>query len=221
VTITSLMNEHGAGRLTVYLGPLATMIYVLFTVLAWLAYPAAYGPFNNNWLSDLGDRTLNPNGADFYVVGCIATGLLVGAAFVGLLAWRQTSTRIQRYLLAFVQIAGLLGALAIVMTAVYTIDQFEAHQFWSRGINVGFAVALFVSPFALRRSGVKLWPLIAVSAFGYCSIVARLVFPDAHWLEWPSIGFLLIYMWVIALMTRAEISSEMLSTTRPNLAKIA
>jgi hypothetical protein len=215
------MNIRSVGRLTVYLGPVATLIYVLFTVLAWLAYPTTYGPFNNNWLSDLGNRNLNPNGAELYVIGCIATGLLVGAAFVGLLAWRQSSTRVQRYLLAFVQIAGLLGALAIVMTAVYTIDQFEAHQFWSRVINVGFAVALFVSPFALRRSGLKLWPLIAVSAFGYCSIVARLVFPDAHWLEWPSIGFLLIYMWVVAVMTRAEMSAVMLPTSRPTLAKIA
>jgi len=200
-----------AGRLTVYLGPAATLIYILFAGNAWLAYPNTFGPANNNWLSDLGNRDLNPNGSEFYVIGCIATGVLVGASFVGLLAWSQSSTRVQRYLLTFVQIAGLLGAVAIVMTAVYTIDQFEAHQFWSRVINVGFAVALFVSPFALRRRGTRLWPLIAISALGYCSIVARLVFPDAHWLEWPSIGFLLIYMWVIAVMTRTELSGLPLS----------
>jgi Protein of unknown function (DUF998) len=213
------MNVRGLGRLTVYFGPAATLIYALFTVLAWLAYPIAYGPFNNNWLSDLGNRDVNPSGAEFYVIGCIATGVLVGASFVGLLAWSRSSTRVQRYLLTFVQIAGLLGAVAIVMTAVYTIDQFEVHQFWSRMINVGFAVALFVSPFALRRQGMKLWPLIAVSALGYCSIVARLVFPDAHWLEWPSIGFLLAYMWVIAVMTRAESSG--LPMSRPALARPA
>src|SRR5579872_6087875 len=202
-------------RLTVYLGPLATLLYVAFTILAWAAYPGTYGPFNNNWLSDLGDRNANPGGAEFYVIGCIATGVLVGAAFAGLLAWYSGGARVQRYLLACVQIAGVFGAVAIVMTAVYTIDQFAAHQFWSRMINVGFAIALFVSPFALRRRGRRLWPLVVVCAVGYCSIVARLVFPDAHWLEWPSIGLLLAYMWVIALMTQSQLGGAPSRAARP------
>jgi hypothetical membrane protein len=201
------MNVRMIGRLTVYLGPAATLVYLLFTGLAWLRYPGTYGPFNNNWLSDLGNRNVNPTGADFYAVGCIATGVLVGGSFVGLLAWYRSSPRVvQKYLLAFVQIAGLAGAVAIVMAAVFSIDQYAAHQLWSRVICAAFAVALFVSPFALRRPGQKLWPLIAVAALGYGSIVARLVFVDAHWLEWPSIGFLLAYMWVLALMTRVELS---------------
>jgi len=208
VTIQSVMRHMpNFGRLTVYLGPAATLVYIAFTILAWVAYPTTYGPFNNNWLSDLGNRTVNPSGATFYVIGCIATGILVGAAFVGLHAWHQGSARVQTYLLACVQVAGVLGSVAIVMTAIYTIDQFGAHEFWSRMINAGFAVSLFVSPFALRRRGMRLWPLIIVSAIGYGSIVARLIFVDAHWLEWPSIGLLLVYMWVIALMTKAQLGS--------------
>lgn len=201
-----------------YLGPAASLFYLLFTLLAWLAYPTAYGPFNNNWLSDLGNRDVNPNGAEFYVIGCIATGILVAASFVGLQAWRLSGARVQNYLLIVVQAAGLLGALATVMTAFYTIDQFAAHQFWSRMISGAFAVALFVSPFALRRRGATLWPLIAVSVLGYLSIVARLVFPDAHWLEWPSIGLLLVYMWVIAVMTQIELSGASWRAPRSTLA---
>jgi hypothetical protein len=209
------MKMRTIGRLTVYLGPAATLVYLLFTGLAWLDYPGTYGPFNNNWLSDLGNRNVNPNGADFYAIGCIATGVLVAASFVGLLAWYRSSPRaVQKYLLAFVQIAGVAGAVAIVMTAVYSIDQFGAHQLWSRVICGAFAVALFVSPFALRRPGKKLWPLIVIAALGYCSIVARLVFVDAHWLEWPSIGFLLAYMWVLAVMTHAEWSRIQMPTPR-------
>ncbi len=204
-----------------YLGPAATLIYVAFTILAWAAYPAAYGPFNNNWLSDLGDRKANPGGAEFYVIGCIATGVLVGAAYAGLVAWYPSGARVQRYLLACMQIAGVFGAVAIVMTAVYTIDQFAAHQFWSQMINMGFALALFVSPFALRRRGRRLWPLVVVSALGYGSIVARLIFPDAHWLEWPSIGFLLAYMWVIALMTRSRLGGAAATVVRPAFEKSA
>ncbi len=217
----SRRDMRNLGRLTVFGGPVATLVYLAFTLLAWAAYPTTYGPFNNNWLSDLGDRNSNPAGAEFYVIGCIVTGVLVGASFVGLVAWRASGARVQRYLLAGVQVAGILGAVAIVMSAVYTIDQFAPHQFWSRMINVGFAVALFMSPFALRRPGRRLWPLVAVSALGYGSIVARLVFVDAHWLEWPSIGFLLAYMWVIALMTRAELSGALRSVPRPAFVKSA
>jgi hypothetical protein len=60
----------------------------------------------------------------------------------------------------------------------------------------------------------RLWPLIVVSALGYISIVVRLVFPDAHWLEWPSLGFLLIYMWVVAAMTSAHLTGARLPTSR-------
>ncbi len=53
--------------LPAYLGPLAAVVYLLFAVLAYSRYPANFSPQNNNWLSDLGNRNLNPQGADFYV----------------------------------------------------------------------------------------------------------------------------------------------------------
>jgi hypothetical protein len=191
-------------RYAVFLGPVATVVYIAFGALAWLAYPTSFGPTNNNWLSDLGNRNLNPNGADFYVWGCVLLGILSLCFFGGLSVWRRTGSRVQAFLLFFVQLTGALGAISIIMSAVYTEDQFAAHQFWSRLINACFAVALFVSPFAFRRRSERLWPLIAVSVLGYTSIVVRLVFADAHWLEWPSVGFLLIYVWVVASMSNAR-----------------
>jgi hypothetical protein len=184
------------------LGPLAIVWYLLFTALAWIAYPGAYGPWNNNWLSDLGNRRLNPSGAELYAIGCVGTGILLGGFFVGLASWRRSHSKVEDWLLLFVQSAGLIGALSIVMSAVFSIDQFAAHQFWSRMISGSMAVALFVSPFALRRPGLPVWVLGAVCVAGYLSVVARLVFASAHWLEWPSIGFLLIYVVVVAATTR-------------------
>jgi hypothetical protein len=195
------MNTERIERFAVCLGPAATVVYIAFAVLAYVAYPTVYGPTNNNWLSDLGNRNLNPDGANYYVLGCVLMGVLLIGFFASLWVWRYTGARVQKGLLVFVQIAGLVGAISIIMTAVYTEDQFSAHQFWSRLINASFAMALLVSPFALRRRRERLWPLIVVSAIGYLSIMARLFVDQAHWLEWPSVGILLVYVWVLALMT--------------------
>ena len=197
------MTGERISRLAIILGPAATVLYVAFAIFAYFDYPTSYGPTNNNWLSDLGNRNLNPAGANFYVWGCLLLGILLfGFFFPGLSVWRNTGSRVQKGLLAFVQVAGYAGAISIIMTAVFTEDQFSAHQFWSRMINASLATALFISPFAFRRRSERLWPLIVICVLGYVSILARLVFVDARWLEWPSVGILLVYVWVLAVMTR-------------------
>src|SRR5579864_5359932 len=148
-------------------------VYLLFASLAYSRYPGDFSPINNNWLSDLGNRNLNPDGADFYVWGCVLAGIFLGGFFVSLFTWRATGTAVQNWLLLAVQVTGLIAAASLVMSAVYTEDQFAAHQFWSRLISGGFAVVLFVSPFAFHRSYRNSLILIAIGIAGYASIVAR------------------------------------------------
>lgn len=186
-------------------GPAAVGWYLLFTGLAWANYPGSYGPWNNNWLSDLGNRQLNPDGAGFYALGCVGTGILVGVFFVELDVWHRSSGKVQGWLLRFVQLAGLIGSFSIVMSALFPIDQFAPHQFWSRMISGSLAVALFVSPFALRRPAHRVWPVAVVAGTGYVSVVAQFVFSASHWLEWPSIGLLLLYVLVVARATSASL----------------
>jgi hypothetical protein len=88
------------------------------------------------------------------------------AFFISLMTWRRTGTRTQNRLLVLVQIAGGIAALGLVMSAIYTEDQFSQHQFWSRMISAGFATALFASPFAFRRPGRRSIGLIAVAVIG-------------------------------------------------------
>ena len=178
-------------------------VYLLFAVLAYLRYPGAFSPWNNNWLSDLGNRNLNPDGADLYVWGCIATGVLLGGFFAALLPWRSTGSAIQNWLLLVLQAAGAVAALALVMSAVYTEDQFAAHQSWSRVISGGFAVAMFVAPFALHRRGRSSVALTAVAATGYGAIVAQFLFDGAHWIEWPAIALVMVFVCTVGWMTSA------------------
>ena len=100
------------------------------------------------------------------------------------------------------------------MSAIYTEDQFTQHQFWSRLIYAGFALALFVAPFAFRRRGYRSLVLIAVAVTGYCSILASLIFSGAHWLEWPSVGLILVFVCLLGWM-RASRSSAGLPERDP------
>ena len=189
--------------------------YLIFAVLAYSRYPADFSPVNNNWLSDLGNRNLNPAGADFYVWGCILAGIFVGGFFVSLLRWRGTGSKIQNWLLLAVQVTGLIAAVSLVMSAVYTEDQFAAHQFWSRFVSGGFALAMFMAPFALRRAGRSPAILIAVAAAGYISIVARFIFDSAHWIEWPSIALILIFVSWVGWMSATRNRVHSTETPRP------
>jgi hypothetical protein len=175
-------------------------VYLIFAVLAYSRYRGDFSPINNNWLSDLGNRNLNPEGADYYVWGCILAGTFLGCFFVSLFTWRATGSRIQNWLLLAVQVTGLIAAASLVMSAIYTEDQFAAHQFWSRLISGGFAVALFMSPFAFHRSRRGAAVLNAIAVAGYASIVASFIFDSAHWIEWPSIALILMFVSWVGLM---------------------
>lgn len=201
--------------LPTFLATGAAAIYLVFAVLAYSRYPADFSPVNNNWLSDLGNRNLNPDGADFYVWGCIAAGVILGGFFLSLTPWRTTGSRIQNWLLLAVQVTGAVAAVSLVMSAVYTEDQFAAHQFWSRFVSGGFAMAMFVAPFALRRAGRSSAILIGVAAAGYVSIVARFVFDSAHWIEWPSIALILVFVLWVGWMTTTRNRVQSLETPRP------
>lgn len=192
------MGDSRRGRLPealpAYLGATAAVVYLFFAYLAYTRFPASFSPQNNNWLSDLGNRDLNPDGANFYVWGCVSAGIIMAAFFLSLTSWRRTGSTIQNRLLILVQMAGGVAAVSLVMSAIYTEDQFTQHQFWSRLIYAGFAVMLFAAPFAFRRHGRRSIALIAVAATGYCSILASLIFAEAHWLEWPSVGLVLLFV---------------------------
>lgn len=202
-------------KLPAYWAAGGVAVYLVFASLAYSRYPADFSPVNNNWLSDLGNRNLNPAGADFYVWGCIAAGVILGAFFLSLTPWKATGTRIQNWLLLAVQATGGVAAISLVMSAVYTEDQFEAHQFWSRLVSGGFAMAMFIAPFALRRAGRSSAILIAVAATGYVSIVARFIFDSAHWIEWPSIALILIFVFWVGLISTARNRVSSVETPRP------
>ena len=76
-----------------YAGLLVLVGYISFALVAYIFYPGPFAP-NRSWLSDLGNAEVNPQGAIFYNLGIILTGLLLLGFFLGFAQWlRRRTTR--------------------------------------------------------------------------------------------------------------------------------
>lgn len=123
---------------------------------------------------------------------------MVAVFFVGLSRrWRTAATRRQWRLVGWTQLFGASAGLAFVLTAVYPIDDFDAHQFWSRMMFGSFAASLFVSAMAFRRRGTPNCVLSVVGVIGWLVITVAVVL-DWYWLEWVAVAMLLVWLLLIA-----------------------
>ena len=91
-----------------YAGILTVICYLVFTLLAFRRYPLPYSP-TSNWLSDLGNPDLNPQGAGFYNLGIVLTAVLLSLFFVGLVVWKIENKSVQIGMLYLAQACGIFG----------------------------------------------------------------------------------------------------------------
>ncbi|MBD3339254.1 MAG: hypothetical protein GF353_09095 [Candidatus Lokiarchaeota archaeon] len=68
------------------LGVSVILIYCLMTFISVSLFPSSFSPVDN-WLSDLGNSSYNPNGAIFYNLGCILTGIALFPFFGSMVVW--------------------------------------------------------------------------------------------------------------------------------------
>jgi len=105
------------------------VFYCAFTFTSWALYPTSYSPVDN-WLSDLGNSTSNPNGAIVFNVGCALTGIALFPFFMGLYKWHMKEDW-RKILLIVTQVVGVLAAFSLIMIGVFSEDFPEAHHMWS------------------------------------------------------------------------------------------
>lgn len=189
------------GSVAVVLAVTATATYLVLAFVSYLNYPGVFSPWNNNWLSDLGSRDLNPQGAAFYRIGCALNGMVMIAMFVTVTPWRIHAGRRQRALVGWAQLFGVSAAVALIMTAVYPLDMFVAHQLWSRVLVSAFAGLLFVSFFAFRRADRSNVPIAVAAVVGYVTTVLWLLFGSAHWIEWILVADVLLLVCLVGMRT--------------------
>ena len=110
--------------------------------MAYAYYPWAFSPAAN-WISDLGNTLLSPRGSIFFRLDMVAVGAVLAAFFVGLRAWARGQHIAIKLLVAVGQISGLVGAVALVMTGIFSENDYAAHALWATVLFIALATAVW------------------------------------------------------------------------------
>ena len=179
-------------------------IYCIFTFISFSFFPSNFNPISNN-LSELGDFYDNPNGAIFYNVGMVLTGLASILFYIGLYKWFMNKKK--SYLLVVGLAAGAINALAIIMAGIFseTQETYTQHVFWSILIFIScFPVLILVNVSIITYPDFN--KLVAYYGFGVSlidlSFLVLLVFTgvDANvpFIEWLSVFSYISWIGVLA-----------------------
>jgi hypothetical membrane protein len=190
------LDDEKKQPLSFITGILGILCYLLFTVLAYSHYPLPYSP-TTNWLSDLGNPNYNPQGAIFYNIGIISTALLMMLFFLGLSVWKIEGKRVQIIMLLLAQVFGILGALCMILSAIFPINIMDVHSFWSTSLYIMLSTGFVFLADALRyNQKVPTW-LIILGISTAPMVIIWSFFKSVYLLEWIT---LLIFLSFVGLV---------------------
>jgi hypothetical membrane protein len=187
---------------------LTGIAYLFFSTLAYIQFPPPFSP-SDYWLSDLGSQTLNPLGAWFYNTGVIITASFMLVWFLGLSQWRISGPSAQKWLLSVAQIAGLAGELALIMSAIYPINMYQQHSFWSHAHFMMLAMGIGFSVASLRYHPRFPRPLLYLGTAAAVSPFFVLAFDSLYILEWVAVSLFLAYVLAVGFSTRNALRAQM------------
>jgi hypothetical membrane protein len=177
----------------------AVVVGISLALVAYGLYPWAFSPAAN-WISDLGNTLLSPRGSVYFRLDMIALGVVLAAFFVGLRAWRRGQSRFVSLLVIVGQVSGLVSAVALVMTGVFSENDYTAHALWATVMFIALATTV------LFMGWVHVWHTrlsqrLAYVAFTVCTVDVVSVIERRHWLEWLAVGLLLCFVAAVSLGT--------------------
>jgi hypothetical membrane protein len=117
-----------------------------------------------NWLSNLGNNVLNPDGALFYRLGGILGGLGLAGFFLTLDGRTWGQRRTVRVFSALVRTFGTIASASFIMTGVFSEDMMPMHSWFSIANYAAFGTAIALTGIA-RLSGAALPMSFAVLCF--------------------------------------------------------
>jgi len=182
-------------------GILVVLVYLVFTLIAFLRYPVSYSPIRN-WLSDLGNVDLNPHGATFYNAGIISAALLLMLFFLGLSRWMIENKKVQIIMLRLTQVFGIAGCICMMMSAIYPMNFLEVHSFWSAALYIMLSTGFAFSVAALRyHHNVPRWLLfLGVSTALMVNLTSFQT--SVYVLEWITVLLFLSYVSLVGIETK-------------------
>ena len=165
---------------------------VTLAVAAYIAYPWPFSPLTN-WISDLGNTWLNPQGSFFFRLDMVVVGVGLVAFFLGLRALTRGQHLWMRLLIVLAQVSGLVSSFALAMTGVFSENQLRAHALWASVLFIALAVTVLLVGWGVlyhhRVPAMVSYFAFVVSATDIVSVVAR-----SYWLEWVAVILLLVFV---------------------------
>jgi hypothetical protein len=172
---------------------IASIIYILTTLAAYLTYPLPFSPINN-WLSDLGNPLNNPRGAVVYNIGCIIVSLILIPYF-----WQLrvllTGKRKTDIPLMIAIISGILSSVFLIVTASFPLgthtdihSSFSGVHFISVDFFLSFtAVAFWLDPRKPRWLAILGYVISIINLITMC--IFRIFFG-----EWITVISFIVYI---------------------------
>ncbi|MFW9877774.1 MAG: DUF998 domain-containing protein [Candidatus Thorarchaeota archaeon] len=185
------MRSCNKSKLNLVNLPVSCIFGILNIVISWtsaiISISLAPAPFNplNNYMSNLGNSSLNPDGAIIYNSSVIISGILFIIFFIGLYQW-YTSLITDKILLKSTQILGILLSFTIIMTGIFSEDFKRQHIFWSiiagiLGFLVNVSIALYL--FKQRESN-KIISYTIIALIGLYIILLFIISTKNVLTEW-------------------------------------
>jgi hypothetical membrane protein len=178
--------------------PACIVIFCAFLTLSIGRFPQGFSPFDN-WISDLGNTSLNPEGAAIFNAGCMIAGVPVAAFFLGLYRW-YTDELWRNLFIGGAQVAGVASGVALIMVGYYPELYSGEHYAWSAAFFVSLFIALLLASatlFSHRRHSTAVAAIgLIASAVVAVFIAAQLAGVEFPAFEWLSVA--LAMAWTIA-----------------------
>ncbi|MFX1415774.1 MAG: DUF998 domain-containing protein [Promethearchaeota archaeon] len=134
---------------------IGSVAYCVLTIVSISFYPAQFSPLDD-YLSVLGNSSLNPDGAIFYNLGVFLAGLFLFPFYVGMY---KTYSRLEHgKLLAAAVAFGMFNAFSVMMSGIFSEDLYEIHYFWSLMIFASWIPVLYmVNSAVMKHHGFIRW----------------------------------------------------------------
>jgi hypothetical protein len=176
------------------------VLYLVFSSIAFSFYPFSLSPISN-WLSDLGNNFLNPEGAIFYRLAGILSGAVLLVFFWTLGYWTKGQNKNIHILFLLVRVFGLIGSLSFIMTGVFSEDMMPMHSWFSITLYIAFGTAVALTGFAVLFGTVLPRWFSAFCFLAWAFDIVSGIFGQTMWLEWVVVALLIMYVAVMSVLS--------------------
>lgn len=177
-------------------GILTVVGYLVFSAVAFLHYPSSFSPITN-WLSDLGNYSLNPAGAIMYDAGVFLTGLMIAGFSLSYLLWGSELAGKGKVLLGIGIASGLAAGGSLAATGFFPLPT-PVHGTLGMLFQINMGDLIIFSTVALLRHPRYVRPIAVVAFAAAVADFNFSVLNNTPLFEWLDIGLFLTWA---ALMT--------------------